>query len=163
MKAGCMNGTTQIFVLRRFMHWQICNISGSRQGNLAYRAGTHRGRRRHAWKKKMKKKSFFKFYAYIFLQNIQKFIAIHFCFPFIDMKENACFWHFTKNISPRRRVIIVAACFLGRLNLILNKPFSLKLTETYWTDVPTMLTDVRTSPVTTILLSPFGLRGKKYR
>jgi hypothetical protein len=57
------------------------------------------------------------FYACIALQNMQKCIAIHFCFPFIEGKCR--FWHFTKNISPRRHVIVVATGFLGRLNLIL--------------------------------------------
>jgi hypothetical protein len=37
------------------------------------------------------------------------------------LQENACFWHFTKNISLRRRVIVVATRFLRRLNLILAR------------------------------------------
>jgi hypothetical protein len=44
------------------------------------------------------------FYACISLQNMQKCIAIH--FASLLLKENACFGHFTKNISLRRRVII---------------------------------------------------------
>jgi hypothetical protein len=42
-------------------------------------------------------------------------------FASLLLKENACFLHFTKNISQRRRVIVVATCFLGRLNLILAR------------------------------------------
>jgi hypothetical protein len=44
---------------------------------------------------------------------MQKCMAIHFCFPFIEGKFS-CFWHFTKNITPRRRFIVVATCFLVR-------------------------------------------------
>jgi hypothetical protein len=52
-------------------------LHGFGQGILAYRAGT---------KKKLKKRSFFMFYACVSLQNMQKCIAIHFCFPFIEGK-----------------------------------------------------------------------------
>jgi hypothetical protein len=56
------------------------------------------------------------FYACISLQNMQKCIAIHFCFPFIE--GNACFDTSLK-ISLRRRVIVAATYFLVRLNIIL--------------------------------------------
>jgi hypothetical protein len=78
------------------------NGQGSSQGILACRAGTRAppaGTRAppagtHETEKKRKNvvvffNSFFMFYACISLQNMQKCIAIHFCFPFIE--ENACF------------------------------------------------------------------------
>jgi hypothetical protein len=45
-------------------------------------------------------------------------------------------WHFTKNISPRRRVIIVATCFSGRLNLILATPRKSHCVFMVWGDSP---------------------------
>jgi hypothetical protein len=56
------------------------------------------------------------------------------------LKENVCFWHFTKNISPRRCVIVVATCFLGRINLILASTamakllFCLPRSKSYWSE-----------------------------
>jgi hypothetical protein len=43
----------------------------------------------------------------------------------ILLKENACFCHFTKIYLPRWRVIVVATCFLGRLNLVLARTLSI--------------------------------------
>jgi hypothetical protein len=47
--------------------------------------------------------------------------ALQYTFASLLLKENAYFWYITENISPRRRVIVVATCFLGRLNLILAR------------------------------------------
>jgi hypothetical protein len=88
---------------------------GSSQAIFACRAGT-------GTHETLKTFFLFMFYACISLQNMQTCIAIHFCFPFIEGK---CLWHFTKNISQRPRVIVVATCFLGRLNLILARTLRL--------------------------------------
>jgi hypothetical protein len=46
-------------------------------------------------------------------------------FASLLLKENACFWHFTKNISPRWHITVEATCFLVRLNIILASIYTL--------------------------------------
>jgi hypothetical protein len=74
---------------------------GSGQGILAYRAGTRAPSRAAGMHETKNKKYFFLVFS---------------CFMHVSLFKTCR--NFTQNISQRRRVIVVATCFLGRLNLI---------------------------------------------